>query len=76
MDDWRIITALVALLYILLAYVIEVVLGSSSTLSNAELGMDATRDTMQRLSKREFFGRYLPMLLGVFALLLVVERIR
>lgn len=76
MDDWRIITALVALLYILLASVIEVVLGSSSTLSNAELGMDAPCDTMQRLSKREFFGRYLPMLLGVLALLLVVARIR
>lgn len=76
MDDWRVITALVALLYILLGYTIEVVLGSSSTLYNAELGIDDTRDKVQRLSKREFFGRYLPMLLGVFALLLLVERIR
>lgn len=76
MDDWRVINALAALLYILLAYIIEVVLGSSSTLYNAELGMNDTRDKVQRLSKREFFGRYLPMLLGVFALLLLVGRIR
>ncbi len=76
MDDWRVITALAALLYILLASVIEVVLGSSSTVYNGELGMDATCDKVQRLSQREFFGRYLPMLLGVFALLLLVERIR
>ena len=76
MDDWRVITALVALLYILLGYTIEVVLGSSSTIHNAEIGMDDTRDKVQRLSQREFFGRYLPMLLGVFALLLLVERIR
>lgn len=76
MNDWRVITALVMLLYILIAYVIEVVLGSSSTIYNPELGMDAPCDKMQRLSKRAFFGRYLPMLLGVFALLLLVGRIR
>jgi hypothetical protein len=76
MDDWRVITALAALLYILLAYIIEVILGSSSTLYNGELGMNDTRDEVQRLSQREFFGRYLPMLLGVFALLLLTARIR
>lgn len=76
MDDWRVITGLVVLLYILLASVIEVVFGSSSAVYNAELGMDATCDKVQRLSKREFFGRYLPMLLGVFTLLLLTARIR
>jgi len=76
MHDWRVITALVMLLYILLAFLIEVVLGSSITIYNAELGMDGPCDKVQRLSSREFFGRYLPILLGVCALLLLVARIR
>ncbi len=74
MDDWRVLTALIAL-YILVAYIIEVVLGSSTSIYNSELGVAGSCDTMQRLSNREFFGRYLPILMGIFALLLMVARI-
>ena len=75
MEDWRVLTALVALFCILVVYLIEVVLGSSSSIYHGELGLDGSCDTMQRLSGREFFGRFLPILLGMFALLLVVDRL-
>ena len=74
MDDWRVLTAQAALLYILLTYVIEVVLGSCPSIHNGELGLDGPREKVQRLSTSEFLGRLLPLLLGVLALLLLVAR--
>ena len=74
MDDWRVLTAQAALLCILVAYIIEVVLGSCTSIHHGELGVVGSCDTMKRLSNREFFGRYLPLLLGVLALLLLVAR--
>ena len=62
MDDWRVLTAQAALLCILVAYIIEVVLGSCTSIHHGELGVVGSCDTMKRLSNREFFGRYLPLL--------------
>lgn len=74
MHDWRVLMAVGIVLYILVAYCMEVVLGSCSTVYHAELGMDAACERMTRLSTREFF-RSLPALLGGVGLLFVVVRL-
>ena len=74
MSDWRTVLVMVLALYILIAYMIEVVLGSRSGLSSAELGFDAGCGGRTRLSNREFFLRYLPIMLGIAGVLTVVAQ--
>jgi hypothetical protein len=75
MNDWRTILALVLVLYILFAYMIEVILGSRPGLYNAELGKDAGCGKRTRLSNREFFFRYLPIMLGIAGSLLLIAQV-
>lgn len=74
MNDWRTVLALVFVLYILLAYIIEVILGSRPGLFNAEIGKDAGCGKRIRLSNREFFFRYVPCLLGIVGFLLLIAK--
>ena len=48
-----------------LIYLFEVVLGSSSAVYNCELGEASTLSDKTPVSKREFFGKILPLLLAV-----------
>ena len=75
MNDWRVFITLVFLLYILVAYVIEVVLGSRPGLYNAEIGNDVKCGKRTRLSNREFFFRYLPIMLGVAGSLFLLTQL-
>lgn len=75
MSDWRIVLALVVLLCILVAYIIEVLLGSRLGTFNAELGRDADCGKKTRLSHREFFCRYLPIMLGVGGILFFLTQL-
>lgn len=74
MNDWRIILILVLVLCILIAYMIEVILGSRPGLYNAELGSDAGCGKRTRLSNKEFFFRYLPIILGIAGFLLLIAQ--
>jgi hypothetical protein len=51
-----------------LLYLIEVVLGSSSSVHDCELGQTSSLDARSRVSRREFFGNILPLLLAALGL--------
>lgn len=75
MNDWRIVAVLAIVLYILIAYIIEVILESHSTVYNAELGIKSTSDKINKLSKGEFFFQYIPITLGGFGLMLILMQL-
>jgi hypothetical protein len=58
-----------------LLYLFEVVLGSSSSVYNCELGEASSLPDKTRVSKREFFGKILPLLLAVFGVALLFTRL-
>jgi hypothetical protein len=58
-----------------LFYLIEVVLGSSISVYNCELGEASSLPDKTRVSKREFFGKILPLLLAVFGVALLFTRL-
>ena len=72
MNDWRIVLVMVLVLYILITYMIEVILGSRAGIYNPELGQDAGCGRRTRLSRKEFFFRYLPIMLSVAGLLFLI----
>lgn len=67
MSNWAYALIAVLLVYILIAYIIEVHLGSNKEVYNAELGMDSACGKRTRLSRKEFFRRFLPRTLGAAA---------
>jgi hypothetical protein len=75
MRDWRLFIPLVVLLCITVAYIIEVILGSRPGMYNAELGRDVHCGKRTRLSYKEFFFRYLPIMLGVAGLLFLLAQL-
>lgn len=74
MNDWRTILTLVFVLHLFVAYMIEVCLGSRPGFYNAELGIEVGCGKRTRLSNKEFFFRYVPIMLGVASFLLLVAR--
>jgi hypothetical protein len=58
-----------------LLYLFEVVLGSSSSVYNCELGEVSSLPHKTRLSKREFFGKIVPLLLAVLGVPLLFTRL-
>ena len=76
MNDWRIVLAMALVLYILITYMIEVILGSRPGTYNPELGQDAGCGKRTRLSNREFFFRYLPIMLGIASVLLLLSQLK
>jgi len=58
-----------------LLYLFEVVLGSSSSVYNCELGEASSLPDKTRVSKREFFGKILPLLLAVLGVPLLFTRL-
>jgi hypothetical protein len=62
------------LLFLVLLYVMEVVVGSSTAVYHPETGEDGTSFEANRLSKREFFTQLLPIfllcLVGIYLLCL------
>lgn len=75
MNDWRIFIGLTFLFYIIVAYIIEVILGSRPGIYNAELGTDVNCGKRKRLSNREFLFRYLPIMLGVAGTLFLLAQL-
>lgn len=67
MNNWAYAIISVLLLYILIAYIIEVHLGSNKEVYNAELGMDSACGKRTQLSHKKFFRRFLPRILGAAA---------
>jgi hypothetical protein len=76
MNDWEILVAVAFLLCIIVAYIIEVILGSRLGTYNAELGYSELGNDgdcgTRTLSNREFFYRYLPLMLGGAGLLFLL----
>lgn len=60
--------AFTVLCVIVVMYFVEVFLGSSRTIFGCELGMESRLDEKERMPKREFFGRVVPLVLGVIGL--------
>ncbi|MHB9073672.1 MAG: hypothetical protein ACYC6G_09115 [Desulfobaccales bacterium] len=58
-----------------LLYVVEVVLGSASSVYNCELGEASSLPAKTRVSKREFFGKILPILLAALGVPLLFTRL-
>jgi len=56
------------LIYLVLLFVIEVVLGSSTDVYNAEIGFAANCNEVNHLSPKQFFTRLLPFI-ALFVLL-------
>jgi hypothetical protein len=74
----RIHTMLIFLLVLGIAallYLFEVVLGSSSSVYNCELGAASSLPDKTRVSRREYFGRILPLLLAVLGVPLLFTRL-
>jgi hypothetical protein len=60
----------------ILLYVIEVVLGSSSSVYNCELGEASSVPAKTRVSKREFLGKMLPLLLAAIGVPLMFTGVK
>lgn len=75
MNDREILMVVAFLLCILVAYTIEVILGSRPGIYNAELSNDGDCDKRTQLSNREFFSRYLPIMLGGTGLLFLLAHL-
>ena len=60
----------------ILLYIIEVVLGSSSSVYNCELGEASSVPAKTRVSKRDFFGKILPLLLAAIGLPLMFTGVK
>lgn len=58
-----------------LLYIFEVRLGSSSSVYNCELGEASSVPTQTRVSKREFFGKMLPLFLAALGVPLLFTRL-
>jgi hypothetical protein len=58
-----------------LLYLFDVVLGSSSSVYNCELGEASSLPDKTRVSQREFFGKILPLLLAFLGVPLLFSRL-
>jgi hypothetical protein len=54
---------LVILLWIVILFIKEVLLGSGTEVYNAEIGYEATFDQADRLSSKEFFTELIPFII-------------
>lgn len=66
---------LIVVCIVALLYLFEVVLGSSSSVYNCELGEASALPDKTRVSKREFFGKMLPLLLAVLGVPFLFTRL-
>ena len=72
MNDGRLFIGLMVFLCLIGGYLIEVVFGSCPEIFDAELGLIGTCNRRKRLSRKEFFCRYLPLTLAFTGLPLFI----